>query len=150
MFCLSATAERNGVEYIAVIMHGDTSDQRFQDARALLDYAFANYATVPLRAPDALSPVAVKLGDKDGVQPIYSGPPSSLVGKGDVKNIRYELDLPESVTAPVEAGQQLGALRVYLGDNLLDTVPITAGESVERLNAWKIFLMLSRGLFGGE
>jgi D-alanyl-D-alanine carboxypeptidase (penicillin-binding protein 5/6) len=74
MYCLSASAERNGVEYIAVVMHGETSAGRFAAAASLLDYAFANYTTVSLRLPEALSPILVELGEADSVQPVYTGP----------------------------------------------------------------------------
>jgi D-alanyl-D-alanine carboxypeptidase (penicillin-binding protein 5/6) len=150
MYCLSASAERNGVEYIAVIMHGDTSDKRFEAAKALLDYAFSNYTTVSLRMPDPLSPVLVELGGKESVQPVYEGPEKALVEKSNTKELRYEPELAERVQAPVSAGQRLGTLRVYTGEELLAEVPIVAADAVERMNTWKIFLMFSRRLMGGE
>lgn len=150
MFCLSASAERNGVEYIAVIMHGETSDKRFEAARALLDYAFANYSTVSLRMPEPLSPILVELGGAESMQPIYSGPEKALVEKGNAKEIRYEPELLERVQAPVAEGQQLGTLRVYTGEELLAEVPIIAPNSVERLNTWKIYLMFTKRLLGGN
>ncbi|MCD7852876.1 MAG: hypothetical protein LUG15_02695 [Oscillospiraceae bacterium] len=60
--------------------------------------------------------------------------------------MRYEYDLPERVTAPVEAGQQLGSVSVYTGDTLLQTTPLVAPESVERLSVWQLFCRLLSAL----
>jgi D-alanyl-D-alanine carboxypeptidase (penicillin-binding protein 5/6) len=150
MYCLAASAERNGVEYIAVIMRGDTSDKRFEAAKALLDYAFSNYTTVSLRMPEPLSPVLVELGGQESVQPVYAGPEKALVEKSNTKQLRYEPEIAERIQAPVSAGQRLGTLRVYTGEELLAEVPIVAADSVERMNTWKIFLMFTRRLMGGE
>lgn len=148
MYCLSATAERNGVEYIAVIMHGETIDERNEDAKALLNYGFANYTVCPLRSTEVLPPVSVLLGKADSVQPVYDGDESVLIPKQGAGEISYEVLLADTVTAPVTEGQQLGTLRVSVGGKLLREVPLVADSNVDRVGFFGIFAKLS-GLFIG-
>ncbi len=148
MYCLSATAERDGVEYIAVVLHGETSDQRFADARALLTYGFANYTLASLRPGEALPPVPVTLGTADSVQPVYTGEEYMLGEKGSLSGLSYDLSLAESVTAPVEQGQSLGRLTVRSGDAVIAEVEVVAGEAVSRLGFWTVYGHLLGSLFG--
>lgn len=146
MYCLSASAMRDGTEYIAVVMHCETSPERFDDAKALLNYAFANYTAVPLRSPEALPPVLVEQGAADCVQPVYSGAESLLMEKNAAGNLRYELLLPETVAAPVLAGDVLGELVVYSGDKELKRVPLVAADEVSRLTVPQIYARLLKRL----
>ena len=148
MYCLSATAERDGVEFIAVIMHGDTIESRNDDAKALLNYGFANYKLCPLRSPDVLPPVSVSLGSADSVQPVYDGPEAALIAKNGAGEISYSLELPESVAAPVSQGQRIGTLKVMLSGEAFREVPLLAGSSVESANFGGILLHLFRGFVG--
>lgn len=147
MYCLSATAERDGTEYIAVVMHGATSDERFESAKTLLNFAFANYAVCPLRSAEALPPVAVRLGEYNSVQPIYGGEEGVLLEKSRLSALTYEVELPESVDAPVSQGQQLGELRVSCGGEIVAVSPLVADRAVEKLTTPKIFSRLILGLF---
>jgi D-alanyl-D-alanine carboxypeptidase (penicillin-binding protein 5/6) len=149
MYCLSATAERNGVEYIAVIMHGQTIDERNADARTLLDYAFANYALCPLRAAHALAPVPVRLGTVDSVQPVYAGPEAMLIEKQGSSGVEYAVSVADRVTAPVAAGAKLGTLTVTNGGKVLAEVPIVAGSAVGRIGTGRLLLRLAARLAGG-
>ena len=149
MYCLSATAMRGGVEYIAVIMHGQTSGERNADAKTLLNYAFANYALCPLRANRALAPIPVLLGTVDSVQPSYSGADAILVPKQGSADIEYSVDLPDKLTAPVNKGSRLGTLTVKNASGAIAEVPIIAGNEAERLSAPQIFLRLAANLAGG-
>jgi D-alanyl-D-alanine carboxypeptidase (penicillin-binding protein 5/6) len=148
--CISATAERDGVEYIAVILHGESSDQRFESAKTLLNYAFANYTLASLRPDEALPPVLVELGKVNSVQPVYQGSEAVLVEKGNAAGLEYTISLPDSIKAPVQEGQQLGTLTVTSGGASLAEIPIVAGGEVSRLNTWEIFLSLASRLFGAE
>lgn len=141
-YCLSASAERDGIEFIAVIMNGESSSSRNEDAKALLSYGFANYSLCSLRSPDVLPPVAVTLGEFDSVQPVYSGESAALILKQDAGNVRYSLELPESIAAPVEAGQQIGSVSVFVGDELFKVVPLLAGSAVGSASLSQIFLGL--------
>ena len=148
MYCLSATAERDGVEYIAVVLHGETSDQRFADARALLTYAFANYTLAALRPAEALPPVPVTLGTADCVQPVYTGEEYMLGEKSKLADLSYDLTLAESVTAPVAQGQSLGHLTVRSGDTVVAETDVVAEQAVPRLGFWTIYGHLLGALIG--
>ncbi len=142
MYCLSATAERDGVEYIAVIMHGETIEKRNEDAKALLSYGFANYALCPLRGAEALPPVLVTLGMADSVQPVYEGTEAVLLDKQQSKDLSYDLDLISSIEAPVCAGDRLGTLTISSGGNIIAEVPVNAGGDVARLSVWGVFTQM--------
>ena len=150
MYCLSATAERDGVEYIAVVLHGETSAQRFDDARTLLNYGFANYTLASLRPGEALPPVPVKLGAADSVQPIFTGSEYILREKSGLSDMSYDISLSEGVTAPVAQGQTLGTMTVRSGDTVLAEIQIVAGESVERLSFWTVYGRLLGSLIGRQ
>lgn len=148
MYCLSASAERDGVEYIAVVLHADTSSDRFESAKTLLSYAFANYGLVSLRPGEALPPVIVDLGVKDSLQPVYQGDEFLLTEKGAGSDVTYELQLAERVEAPVAEGEKLGSLIVRKGDTILDEIDIVAPESVERMTLWNVYIRLLGELIG--
>lgn len=149
MYCLSATAERDGVEYIAVILHGATSTERFESAKTLLNWAFANFTVCPLRSPDAVPPVRVELGEMDSVQPIYSGEKGMLIEKNKLGDVQYEFSLPQSVPAPVEKGQQLGELIVRSDGEELARVPMLAQDEIEKLTVTKMYGKALSRLFAG-
>lgn len=147
MYCLSATAERDGVEYIAVIMHADTSDHRNNDAKALLNYGFANFSLCSLRPEGAPPEVAVELGKKDSVPTEYAGEEFALTKKSGAVP-EYALDMPESVPAPVKKGDRLGTLTVRLGGEALAEIPVIAAEDVPGCGFWGILGKLAGSLFG--
>ena len=149
-YCMSATAERGGMELIAVVMKSPTSNQRFEDARTLLDYGFANYTMVPVYPDAPLAPVDVLLGARAQVQPQLERDCRLLVRKGEEGQVTAKLSLAQNVEAPVERGQILGQLEVYVGDELRDTIPILSSQQVDRLSVSGIFArMLSKLLMAG-
>lgn len=150
MYCLAATAEREGVEYIAVVLRAATSADRFESAKALLNYAFANYGIAPLRPAEALPPVRVELGASDSVQPVYAGSEYVLEERGVLSDLEYELELAESVEAPVSEGQRLGVLTVRSGGSVLARVDITASSAVERLSFGDVYLRILGALIGRD
>jgi len=130
-FCLSASAQREGMELIAVVMGCATSQERFGDCKALLDYGFANFALYTPPLPEGQVPV--KLGKAASV-PIQSGEESALLlEKAQRGSVTAQTVLEESVTAPVRQGQRLGTLTVKAGEQVLAQVPLVAAEAVERL-----------------
>ena len=144
-YCMSATAERDGMELIAVVMKSPSISQRFEDAKALLNYGFASYTLVPVYPDAPLAPVDVLLGARSQVQPRLERDCRLLVRKGEENQVTTRLTLAQDVEAPVEPGQTLGSLEVYVGDELRDTVPILASQGVERLSVPGIFSrMLSK------
>ena len=144
-YCMSATAERDGMELIAVVMKSPSTNQRFDDAKALLDYGFANYTVVSVYPEAPLAPIDVLLGTQGQVQPKLERDCRLLVRRGEEGQVSTGLSLAENVEAPVESGQILGRLEVYVGGELRDTIPILSAQQVDRLSVPGIFSrMLSR------
>lgn len=146
LYCLAATAERDGVEYIAVVMHGESSDSRNRDAQTLLDVGFANYSLCPLRMEQPLPEVKVELGRAESVSLRYGGGDYALVeGKGQTPE--YDLALRKRVQAPVKAGDALGELSVSINGLVVERVPILAAEDVARVGFFGLFARLAGSLF---
>lgn len=150
MYCLSASAERDGTEYIAIIMHAESIESRNKDASALLDYGFANFRLCPLTSGEELPEVAVELGTEAYVTPVYDGGGAVLLRTKDAQGLSWSLDLPESVAAPVRAGERLGTLTLSNSSGPVAEVPILAGGTSERLSAPGIFIRLVSLLFCAE
>lgn len=138
-YCLSASAMREGMELIAVVMGCESAQIRNAACKSLLDYGFAGYA---LAAPDIteLPGVPVNLGKQDAVNLKLGESGSLLVDKGKKNSLQILTDVSESVDAPVRAGQQLGTLTVCAGEEVLTKIPLLAAEDVERLSFGDIFL----------
>ena len=147
LYCLSATAERDGMELIAVVMHAPTSDDRFDSAKALLSYGFANYALTPVYPDQAIPPVSVLLGERETVQPVTARECSILLEKRKTGTVTTQLELAENVEAPVEQGQKLGELRVLVDGRQVDTIDLVAADGVKRLSIGGIFQRFLRTLF---
>lgn len=148
MYCLSASAEREGVEYIAVVLHADTSSDRFESAKTLLSYGFANYDLTSLRPEEALPPVKVLLGTANSVQPVYRGDEYLLTEKGTGANLSFEIRLSESIEAPVTEGQRLGALIVQKDNETVAEIDIVSSSSVGRLSFLNVYFGLLKALLG--
>ena len=150
-YCLSATAEKDGMELIAVILKGTTSAQRFEDAKTLLNYGFSTYALVTAMPEQPLIPVPVDMGTADTVQPVLASEGNTvLVEREKAGMLERKVTLEPRVTAPVAAGQPLGELTVLDGDTVLLTAPITAGEDVMRRSWGQVFTQLLRlAVFAG-
>ncbi|UOO38181.1 D-alanyl-D-alanine carboxypeptidase [Oscillospiraceae bacterium CM] len=149
MHCLAATAERDGVEYIAVVLHAATSADRFESAKTLLNYAFANYALISAFPDKALLPVRVALGKVSYVQPVVQGSDKILLEKDLASNVTKEVQVVDKAEAPIQAGEQMGTLIVKSGKTILGEFPIVAGDSVARLGWGDVFAKFVAMLFGG-
>ena len=144
-YCISATAERDGMELIAVIMKAPDKDTRSSDAKALLSYGFAAYTLAPAAPEEPLPPVPVAMGTQDAVQPVLETPEATvLLEKAAAGGLTREVRLEPSVAAPVTAGQVLGELTLKSGGDTVLTVPLTAGEDVARRSWGQIFTALLR------
>jgi len=140
MFCLSATAERDGVEYIAVIMHAETSDIRFEAAKSLLSYAFSTYTLQDVKPDEVVPPVPVKLGKVSYIQPVIEGETGVLLKKSEAAGITKTVELAESIDAPIAAGQKLGTLTVRGKDSkIIAELPLVSADAVGKLSWWEIF-----------
>ena len=139
------------MELIAVVMKGRTSDERFADARAMLDYGFANYTLVTVTPDTAIAPLPVKLGERNAVQPVLTGDNTLLLEKTVANGLQQELALPESANAPVEQGDRLGELRVTdANGETVAVLPILAGESVAHITWGQMFRRILRVAFCAE
>ncbi len=140
MYCLSATAERDGAEYIAVVMHAATSDIRFETAKTLLSYAFSTYTLANAKPDEAPLPVPVELGVTAYVQPVVHGETNLLMKKSEATGLTKTVELEKSVKAPVAKGQQIGMLFVKNQKGaVIAQYPLVAAESVARMNWRQIF-----------
>lgn len=144
--CLSATASRDGLGLIAVVMGADTSDHRFAAARSLLDWGFANFMQAQLTAPENILPVPVTGGVERQVEAVCEPAGGILVEKGKLESITQDIILPESVAAPVEKGQQLGTVAVCVDGERVTEYPILAAAAVERMSFGKALSILGRCL----
>ncbi len=142
-YCLSASAQRDGMELIAVVMGAETSADRFAACKQLLDYGFANYALVS-PAPQENSQVPVKLGLSAAVTAVPAESTQLLIDKAQRGEVTVHIELEETVTAPVSRGQRLGTMTVKAGEQILAQVPMVAQTQVPRLGFWDIFLNLLR------
>ena len=149
-YCLSATAERDGMELIAVVLKAKTSEQRFESAKSLLNFGFANYTLTDVYPGQALPPVDVLLGEQDTVQPVLAQSSRILVDKAQLNNVTSELRLCENVEAPVEQGQKLGEMVISVGGQEQQTIPIVADRAVARLTLPGIFSRFLKTLFMAE
>ena len=146
-YCLSASAQRDGTELIAVVMGCETSKDRFAAAKQLLDYGFANYTLVTHRLPENTQ-VPVKLGTADFVRVIPAEDIRLLIDKAQLNQVNIRTELQDTVTAPVSQGQQLGTLTVQVGDRVLQQIPLVAETAVQKLTWWQVFLSLLHQLAG--
>lgn len=136
-YCISATAERDGMELIAVIMKGNTSDSRNADAKTLLNYGFSTYALVDVQPEEPLPALQVTLGAADTVAlTLPEEGRTVLLEKSRSGGLTQTVELPEAVPAPLQAGDTVGTLTVSREGETLLTVPIVAAETVEALT-WR-------------
>ena len=146
--CISATAKRNNMSLIAVILGADTTENRFKNAEILLDYGFANFGvSTPKLSPDVLEPVPVLNGMIDQVTLEVDISKDILIQKGKEKNITCSSEIVESVTAPVEKGQVLGTLTYFLEGEAIAQYDITSQNSVEAITLDRAFKQITTALF---
>ena len=140
-YCLSASAQRDGMALIAVVMGAKTSQARNAACKELLDYGFANFAVV---APELeeMPQVPVRLGRQTSVPARLEESAGLLIEKSQKSTVTTQLHLEEGVTAPVVRGQVLGSLSVRSGEQTLRQIPLVAAQDVERLTTGDIFLQV--------
>ena len=149
LYCLSATAEKEGMELIAVVLGSPTSNDRFEAAKALLNYGFAGWSLVTAAPSEPLSPIPVSLGTAESVQPILAEDSQILLSKGEAAKVTTTLTVEESLQAPVEQGQQVGTLHVQVDGQTKQSIPLVAQEAVPRLTLWQVYQRMLTTLFCG-
>ncbi|MBQ3330530.1 MAG: D-alanyl-D-alanine carboxypeptidase [Ruminococcus sp.] len=140
--CITATAQRDGLSLIAVVLGADSGKERFRDAAALLDYGFANYESRELSLNDELSPITVEGGMEDSVSISCEDSTSLTVPKGEGEGIEKTLDIPESIPAPVTKGDLIGQLTFLLNGEELASFDIVADDDVEEKSFGSIMRLL--------
>jgi len=132
-FCISATAKRGDMRLIAVVLGADSSSERFDMAEEMFDYGFANYRLYPVakRGTKIKGQLPVEGGRPEGVSLVLDGNLTLLVSKGREQEIQLTPELPESLEAPVEIGQQVGCVRVELDGKTLAKLPVVASTGSE-------------------
>ena len=147
-FCISASAERDGMELIAVVLGSKTSVERFEGAKSLLNYGFGAYTLVDAAPQQPFPPVEVALGAQDSVNVEQKESCRLLVKREQADQVTTQVQLPERVDAPIEAGQPLGQLVISVGEEQRRTLPLNAVEDVPRLTLWQIFGRLCSAVTG--
>lgn len=145
-FCVCATAEREDMNLIAVVLGADTSEHRFQTASNLLDFGFAEYAVVAPQIDEAqITPVKIKNGKVKSVVPIYNQTDKLLVKKGEF-NITYAYEIEDSVSAPVENGAELGEISIKSGDDVIKTITLVSPKAIEKISFNYILIEMLRNI----
>ena len=140
--CISATAQRNGLSLIAVVLGAESGKQRFKDAATLLDYGFANFESRELSLSDTLEPAAVDGGMSDSVEVECGDKAVLTVPKGEGEGIEQLVDMPESLPAPVHKGDVIGRLSFNLNGEEAASFDITASEDVEKKSFFAVLGIL--------
>ena len=144
-YCLSASAQREGMELIAVVMGAESSQDRFAACKQLLDFGFANFALITPQVQTGQ--VKVRLGTAATAEAVPAEDPRLLIDRSQKGSVTTEVTLEESVTAPVSKGQRLGTLTVKAGDRVLTQIPMLAKRPVPRLRwgqmLWQVLRSIS-------
>ena len=148
-FCLSASAQRDGMELIAVVLGCDTSAQRFAACKQMLDHGFASYALIDPK-PETEVTVPVTLGTVKQVKAIPAADSALLIDKSQLNTVNIRTEVADSVTAPVSKGQRLGTMTVKSGEQILAEIPMVAEDAVEKLSWGDVFLKMLRSLCFGS
>jgi D-alanyl-D-alanine carboxypeptidase (penicillin-binding protein 5/6) len=146
-YCMSATAKRDGMQLIAVIMGAPTRDVRNAEARALLDFGFSNYAVYSCEQRQ-LENIPIYNGVKDSTT-VYAAPFYSIIPKAQIKNVDMVFEIPKNITAPVKNSDCVGKITYKLGDTVLGVSDIYVSEDIEEISFWDIFLIVIKNIFAG-
>ena len=147
LYCLSGTAERDGMELIAVIMKDATSAQRFEDAKTLLSYGFSTYSLEHVTPQEELPPVTVRLGTQATVQPVLEEGSALLLEKSKAGTLEQTVSLAEAVEAPVAKGTPLGTLTITSGEETVAELALVAGEEIPRITFGQMLLRVLQTAF---
>lgn len=145
-FCLSGTAMRDGLHLIAVVLGGESSNERFGTVKKMLDYGFANYSVFTpehLKVEDIFVP-----GGTDNYLSADYTPPSMLTEKGAAGEITQRISVFEDISAPVAKGDKVGRVDVYRDGELIATADLTASEDIQRIGFGELFLRILRTAVG--
>ena len=149
-YCLSASAKRNNMNLIAVILAAPTSKDRFGDATKMLDYGFANYAIAnSLITEEELQPVRVLKGTQEQVETMVPEGFNVLVSKAKLNSIEKTMTIPEEIEAPIQAGEKIGEIEFTIDGQKIGGTDILARSNVDKVNPFEMFAKLTKQLFYG-
>ena len=145
--CISASAERDGLRLIAVVLGAASGKERFQAASTLLDYGFSHFESAAAELPaDAPLSLPVKRGTAESVTLTYTAPERCLMPKGESSTLQIALDLPQKLAAPIRAGETVGTVKISNGSAELASYPVTAAQDVDALSFTYCLRRLAEGL----
>ncbi len=145
-YCLSATAERNGLELVAVVMSGDTSQDRFNGAKKLLDYGFANYEYANIEPKLNTTEIDIKNGVQKTIKMAANQRFGALLKKSETTAVTQQINLKQNLTAPIKKDDVVGTVDFFLNDEQIGQVNIVAVENVDKMNFLTAFLWILDGL----
>ena len=146
-YCISATAERDGMTLIAVIMGAESRDVRNSEARSLLDYGFSNYAVYSAEEK-ALENVPIYNGTKETTT-VYSKCFSRIIPKSKLKNVEQIYEIPENICAPLKSGDTVGKITYKLDGSVLGTSDIFVAEDIAKITYFDVFSKIIKSIFMG-
>ena len=138
---------RDGTEFVAVIMGSETTNDRFESAKKLLNYGFANFSLTEIH-PEKTEAFSVEIddGEKKEFKAKADGVLKLLLKKNVGKEIRQEVNLKEDIEAPVRKGDKVGNIDIFMGDEQIGSIDITAAENVEKMSFFTALKWLLSGL----
>lgn len=146
--CLSATAERGGLTLVAVVLGSPSSNDRFNSTRKLLDYGFANYSFAEVEGEsEEFYNIPVKKGTVKEIVPMVNEKYSVLLKKGEEGQISQTFELEQELTAPINKGDTVGFIHVFLKEEEIGVIPIVAANSSEKLSYFVCLTRLLKSLF---
>jgi len=150
-YCLAASAKRGNLSLISVVLGEPTSNSRFQEAKKLLDFGFANYDSLPIcKKNEVIKNLKVSKGKEDSVNIVAESDYSLLVKKGDSKQIEKEILLPEFVTAPFEKGQKIGEILLLDNGKEIGRVNLVTEKGLEKASLIDIFKKITSTFLGNK
>lgn len=149
--CLSGTAKRDGMQLIAVVLGAPTSNDRFNGAKAMLDYGFANYGVYEGLAKDTVvGEVTILKGEAEKVSAQASDTFHCLLSKAEMNSVEQSIEIQQEIYAPLSTGTQLGTLKYTLNGQELGSVPLVANKEVGKMSPFKLFARLMRQMMTGK
>ena len=140
LYNLSASATRDNLSLIAVVMKAPTPKDRFADAQKLLDYGFNNYSYTKFATKnDIVKSIDVTKGVKTSINIVYETDSGCLLEKNSNKNIEQIVTIPDNVFAPIQKGQKIGEISYVLNGETLSLVSVVADEDVKKINLSSMF-----------
>ena len=146
-YCLSASAERDGLHLIAVVMGADNSTERFEGAKAMLNWGFANFETVTPQIDSSLfGEVEILRGVEESIKPIITGVKPLTLKAGEKAKLKTEINLSENAEAPIEKNQTLGTVTLKIDDKEIAKYNLVSEKEVEKTNIGHIIVRFLRSL----